>query len=70
MSEGFCEALLLRKICGEIFGCVKVGVLGHIFGGHHENNEFSELWGENSCVRSCVHLDASNFEVVGEEVMS
>ena len=38
MPEGFCEARLLGKICGEIFGRVKVGVLGHIFGGHHENN--------------------------------
>ena len=43
MSEGFCEARLLGKIGGEIFGRVKVGVLGHIFGGHHEKNEFLEL---------------------------
>ena len=43
MSEGFAEALLLGKICGEIFGCVKVGVLGHIFGGDHENIKFHEL---------------------------
>ena len=52
VPEGFCEARLLGKICGEIFGRVKVGVLDRIFGGHHENNE-SELWGENSCQKLC-----------------
>ena len=54
VSEGFCEARLLGKICGEIFGRVKVGVLGHIFGGDHENDCFLELYGVNSCIRSCV----------------
>ena len=43
MSECFCEARSLGKICGEIFGRVKVGVVGHIFGGDHENDCFSVL---------------------------
>ena len=47
MSEGFGEARLLGKICGEIFGRVKVDVLGHIFGGDHEIDCFSALCGVN-----------------------
>ena len=43
MSEGFCEARLLGKICGGIFGCLKVGALGHSFGGDHEIDCFSAL---------------------------
>ena len=41
--QGFAEARLLGKISGEIFGCLKVGVLGHIFGSDHENIKFQEL---------------------------
>ena len=65
MSEGFCEARLLGKICGETFGWVKAGALGHIFGGDHEITCFSALCSVNSCIRSCAWLQASNFEVVG-----
>ena len=43
VSEGFCEARLLGKICEEIFGCLKVCALGHIFGGDHEIDCFSAL---------------------------
>ena len=43
MSEGIGGARLLGKICGEIFGRVKVGASGHIFGGDHENDCFYVL---------------------------